>query len=390
MLLGLLAALAFAPIYWLAIPRGWRREVLSGASLAALGLYDYRLVPLLLVACVGLLALMRAAVTTSGRARLAPTILGLALLAALFFWNKLQGQGVSALPSQGGLVFLGVSYLVLKAAGALIEAHRGTIRQVGLPEVLSWIVFLPTYPSGPMATLEEFRGQWPAFDRARALGGLERILFGLVKSLLVAYYLGVWAEPIVAHPEQYASGTLLLGLYAASLRFYFDFAGYSDIAIGLSAVFGYDIPENFDRPFLRRNLVQLWQHWHMTLTRWLRAYLFVPVSRRLMRLTGAWGDRLAIAAGQIVAMTFCGVWHGVAWNFAVWGFLQAVGLIWVGVVCRDLGRRLPPELVGWWRRSPVAYVLSMILSFNFFSLAIIFVVTDVTSSVRYLSRLFAL
>jgi alginate O-acetyltransferase complex protein AlgI len=390
MLLGLFAALAFAPLYWLAVPRGWRREVLSIASLIALACYDPRLVPLLLVTSLALVALMRAAAAGSGGAPLLATALGLAGLAVLFLWNKLLAPGAGVLPAQGGLVFLGVSFLVLKAAGALVDAYRGTLRQVRFREVLAWLAWLPTYPSGPMETLEEFRRQWPVFDRPRLLGGLERILFGLVKALLIAHYLGTWVEPIVAHPDQYRPGTLLLGLYAASLRFYFDFAGYSDIAIGLSAVFGYDIAENFDRPFLRRNLVQLWQHWHMTLTRWLRAYLFVPVSRGIMRRSGAAADRLAIAAGQLVAMTFCGVWHGVAWNFVVWGLLQGVGLVWVGIVARDVGRRLPPALVGWWRQGAIAYVLSALLTFSFFSIAVIFVVTDVSSSLRYLAFLFAL
>ena len=389
MLLGLFAALAFAPIFWLAIPSRWRREALSAASLVALGFYDYRLIPLLLAICMALGLLMRAAATARGRARLLPTVLGLAALAALFFWNKLAGHGASLLASQGALVFLGVSYFTLKIAGALIDVHRGAIEPGRFRELVAWITFLPTYPSGPMETLQYFRTQWPTFERSRALGGLERILFGLAKSLLIAYYLGQWAAPIIAAPQQFRPPALLLGLYASSLRFYFDFAGYSDIAIGLSAIFGYDISENFDRPFLRRNLVQLWQNWHITLTRWLRTYLFVPVSRRIMRRTGAWGDRLAIAAGQIVAMTFCGVWHGVAWNFVVWGLLHALGLIWVGLVARDLGRQLPPAVVAWWRRSPLGYALGTVLTFNYFSLAIIFVVTDVTSSLHYLGRLLA-
>jgi len=241
-----------------------------------------------------------------------------------------------------------------------------------------------------MERLEHFAAQSPSFDRARALGGLERILFGLVKTLLISAYLGVWAAPLLDAPDKHARLALLAGLYAFSLRFYFDFAGYSDIAIGLSAVFGYDIDENFDRPFLRRNLAQLWQHWHITLTRWLRTYLFIPVARRVMRHGGRWGEQAGIAAGQVVAMTVCGLWHGVAWNFALWGILQALGLIWVGVVARQLGPRMPAGLVAWWRGSRAAYLLSVILTFNFFSLAVIFAMTDVTGATHYLRRLFAL
>jgi alginate O-acetyltransferase complex protein AlgI len=238
-----------------------------------------------------------------------------------------------------------------------------------------------------METYEHFRRQSPAFDRVRVLGGLERILFGLVKALVFAHYLGEWAAPIVAAPRQHGRLELAGALYAASLRFYFDFSGYSDIAIGLAAVFGYDVEENFDRPFLRRNLAQLWQHWHMTLTRWLRAYLFVPVSRRVMRLGGGRADRAAIALGQIVAMTFCGLWHGVSWNFALWGFSQALGLIWVGTLARDVGRILPPAFVDWWRKSRVAYALSAFLTFNFFSLTVVLAITDLAGAARYLGAL---
>ena len=144
-----------------------------------------------------------------------------------------------------------------------------------------------------------------------------------------------------------AVGTLLLAVYAFTLRFYFDFAGYSDVAIGLSAVFGVEIQENFDRSLLRRNLVHLCQRCHMTLTRWLRLYLFIPVSRSIMRRAGPGWDTPAIVLAQLVTMTFCGLWHGLGWNFAVWGVLQALGLVWVGLFARRVGRILPAPLISW-------------------------------------------
>jgi alginate O-acetyltransferase complex protein AlgI len=384
MLLGLLAALAVAPLYWLLVPARFRREALVVASLGGLWLYDPRVVVLVVVVVLGLFGLMRALAGARDAGRAPLVVLGLAALAGLFLFNKLAGQQLVVLPSQSGLAFLGVSYLVLKAAAALIETARGTLRDFTVRDVLLWIVFLPAYPSGPMEDFEHFRRQAPAFDRGLVLPGLERILVGLVKALLGAHYLGEWAAPLLAAPESYGRGMLLLGLYASALRFYLDFSGYSDIAIGLGAVFGYEIEENFDHPFIRRNLAQLWQHWHMTLTRWLRLYLFVPVSRRLLRRRSRWGDVVPIAAGQIVAMTFCGLWHGLAWNFALWGLLQALGLIWVGVYARPLGRRLPEALVAWWRDSWSGYAISTTLTFTFFALAIIFVMTDTSSAIRYL------
>ncbi len=385
MLLGLFAAIAFAPAYWLVVPRRWRREGLAAASLAALTLYDARLLALLVGVTAGLFAVTRAIQASEECRGQGMCALALCLLAALFVFNKLGGAGASALPSQTGLVFLGVSYLVLKAAAVLVETARGTIREVRFLDMLGWLVFLPTYPSGPMEELDHFRRQSPTFDPGMALRGFERIVFGLVKALIAAHYLGEWANSVFSAPAQHAQGTLLLALYAFALRFYLDFSGYSDIAIGLAALYGYEIEENFDYPFFRRNLVQLWQRWHMTLTRFLRLYLFIPVSRRLMRR--GWRDGLAIAAGQIVAMTFCGLWHGLSWNFVVWGLLQALGLIWVGLIARDIGRTLPPGAVRWWRRSRVAYGFSTAVTVTYFALSAVFVVTDVGSAARYLRLL---
>jgi alginate O-acetyltransferase complex protein AlgI len=385
MLSALVVAIACAPLYWMLVPSRWRPEVLAVASLIGLAAYDPRLMVLVLTVTVGLWATMRVLAGGGGRAKGPLVAAGLVALAGLFVWNKLGGSHPSVLPSQSGLAFLGLSYLVLKAAAGLIETGRGTLRIFTLPEVLRWIVFLPTYPSGPIEEFEHFRRQRPVFDRTLVLPGLERILFGLVKALLAAHYLGQWASPVFAAPLEHGPVVRLLAIYAFTLRFYFDFSGYSDIAIGVSALFGYDIDENFDYPLTRRNLVQFWQRWHMTLTRWLRLYLFLPISRRLLR-RGVWGgDRAAIASGQIVAMTFCGLWHGLSWNFALWGFLQALGLVWVGIFARDVGRRLPAPFLEWWRTSRAAYVLSAALTFNYFALTSIFVVTDVGSGVRYLS-----
>jgi alginate O-acetyltransferase complex protein AlgI len=385
-LLGLLAALALAPVYWLIVPAAWRPAVVTAGSLLGLAVYDPRLLALVPAVAVGLALLVQgAAARAEGRGGTLLAALGLMGLTAFFVWNKRAGDGLAVLPSQGGLAFLGVSYLVLKAAAALVDAARGTLPRAGIQPVLAWLAFLPTYPSGPMERFEHFHAQRPAFDPARVTRGLERILVGLVKSLLVADVLGQWASTVFASFAGQPWWLLLLGLYAFTLRFYFDFSGYSDIAIGLAAVFGWDIEENFDWPLVRRNLVLLWQHWHMTLTRFLRDYLFVPVARRLMRRR--WGHRSAVAGGQMLAMAFCGLWHGLAWNFLVWGMLQAVGLTWVGVLSRDAGRWLPAWWLRWWRTSRVAAAVSIALTFNFFALSMIFVVTDVRSSLDYLAAL---
>ncbi len=388
MLLVLLTSITLAPLYWLVVPERGRRTALSLASLVGLGLVDPRL-PILLLGFNAALFLLLRSLGSGGRWRTSTILLGsLAALVTLFVWNKLAGGGGGELPSQGGLVLLGISYLVLKAAAALIEAARGARREFGFSDLLAWIVFLPTYPAGPIEEYDHFHPQRPQLDWKRAWGGLERILFGLVKAVILAHYLGEWANPILASPEGRGPGLLLLGLYAFTLRFYLDFAGYSDIAIGIAALFGYEIQENFDRPLVQRNLVQLWQRWHMTLTRWLRTYIFVPASRAIMRRGGARLDLVAVVVAQLAAMTFCGLWHGLGWNFAVWGLLQGLGLVWVGLAAEPLGRRLPAGVSTWWRKSRLAFALSTALTFHYFALSNVLVVADIEAAVVYLGLLF--
>lgn len=386
--LGLLGALLIAPLYWL-VPMAHRRPVAAGLSLLALGWIDPRLL-VLLAASTALVCGVGAALqrVSDRRARAALVTSALGVIAVFFVVHKTAGgSGVQALASQQGLALLGASYLTLKAAAAILDVARGA---AGLPRpgaVLEWLAFFPTYPSGPIEELEHFRDQSPRVDKARVLSGLERVLFGLVKALVLGAHLGAWADGIVAEPSVHDRLTLLAALAAQSLRFYLDFAGYSDIAIGLAAIYGFQIAENFDAPFVRRNYVQLWQRWHMTLTRWLRTYLFVPVARQLMRRMGPEHHLVPVIAAQLVAMTACGLWHGLSWNFAVWGLLQALGLIWVGTLARPLGAYLPPGLVRWWRASAVANGLAVALTFATFSLTIVFAVTDLHTALRYLRAL---
>lgn len=383
----LLGAIVLAPPYWLLVPARYHRTAITVASLAALAACDRRLLGLVLGVAAALFGLTQAIGGAEPRRARTLTATGLAALVALFAWNKLSAPGHGVLPSQSGIVLVGVSYLVLRAAAVLFDSLQGTLGDAGFGELLAWIAFLPTYPAGPIEEFQHFRGQHASFEGARMLRGLERILFGLVKALLLGHYVGEWAASVMSEPAAHERATLLLGLYAFTLRFYLDFAGYSDVAIGLGALFGYEIQENFDRPLVQRNLVLLWQRWHMTLTRWLRTYVFIPLSRSLMRRE--WGERTSVAAGQVGAMALCGLWHGIGWNFLVWGLWQACGLVWTGIAARELGSRLPPGVVSWWRTSRLANALSTFLTFNVFALSLAFVYSDLRSGVAYLFQLLA-
>ena len=151
--------------------------------------------------------------------------------------------------------------------------------------------------------------------------GIERVLVGLGKKLLVGDRLLAFAEPIFADPAAASRTSLWLAMYAFAIALYLDFAGYSDIAIGAGRIAGLGIRENFDSPYLQPNLTQLWQHWHMSLTSWLRDYVFVPVARRTLKATRR--PLLSQGVAQTVTMVACGLWHGFAWNFVAWGLWHA-------------------------------------------------------------------
>jgi alginate O-acetyltransferase complex protein AlgI len=392
MLLALLGALAAAPLFWFVVPAKARKDYLAAASIVGLSLYDVRLPVLVLGLIVLLFAATRYVARAQRSSARAVVVLGLVLLAALFCYNKLAGRGemLGALATQGTLAFLGISYFVLKAGAILIDAARGAVEAPGFLRLARWLIFLPIFPSGPIEDFKHFDVQEPVVDRDRILRGLERILFGCVRAVVFAQYLGDWAQPILTSPQGHPPGVLLFAAYAFTLRFYLDFAGYSDIAIGLAAVYGYDIQENFDNPLVRRNLAALWQRWHMTLTGWMRLYLFIPITRAIMRRGGARSHSFAIAAGHVAAMLFCGLWHGLQWEFALWGLCHSLGLIWISLAARPLGKRLPADVLGWWRRSRLAYAASCFLTFNAFSLINVIAAAPIATTCTYFTLLVGL
>jgi alginate O-acetyltransferase complex protein AlgI len=371
--------LAFAPVYWILVPARHRRAAVTIASLVGLAAIDLRAVALVLGTAAGLAAATR--LQASG-ARRAVTALGVVALLGLFVANKGTADSVTG----GSVAILGGSYLVLKAIAALVDGGP-TERRARVGTIVEWLALLPTYPAGPMADLERFRRHEPAPAFPLALGGFERILFGLVKAFVLAAQLGTWADPVLRDPAAHGRGILVLALYAEAGRFYLDFAGYSDIAIGLARLLGYDVEENFDRPFARRNLIGLWQHWHMTLTRWLRNFVFLPVARATLRATGS-ADASQMA-GQCTSMLICGLWHGLAWHWVVWGLVQAAGLVWVGSGARRLAPLLPVGMVVWWRESRLAHAASVALTVTFFAFSMVFVVHSVPDALGYLRRVVA-
>ena len=304
-----------------ALPLRVRRLALPAASIGAVAVvWDVPIVRLLAVTLV-VYALGRALPRLGGRVRGAVLAAAIVAIVAGLVHAKAGAAATGTLAAPTRIV--GLSYLALKLIQHLVDAAAGRAAAVDLVSFVGLIFFPPTYAAGPIERSVDFApGGAPAWSEAAI--GLERVLFGLGKKFLIADPLLALAQPAFDAPASVARSSLLLATYAYAFGLYLDFAGYSDIAIGVSSLFGVRIMENFDWPYLSPDLATLWQRWHMSFTGWLRDFVFIPVTRRVLRWTRR--PLASQVAGQTATMLACGLWHGVAWHFAAWGAYHAVGL----------------------------------------------------------------
>ena len=218
---------------------------------------------------------------------------------------------------------LGISYLTFKCISYITDIKWGLIAPARLEHILMYNSLFTIFIAGPIERYERFGPQYGSrieFKWKDIDYGFARIVLGLFKKLVIADWLGYFIAPVWSQPWNYTSWSGLLALLGYSLQIYFDFSGYSDIAIGSSRLFGLKIMENFKNPYLAPNISQFWRRWHISLSDWIRDYIFFPLSRISKNIV--WTMFLV----PIIAMGLCGLWHGAAWHFALWG-------MWHGLVC---------------------------------------------------------
>lgn len=297
-----------------------------------------------------------------------------------------------ALAQATDLRWLGFSYIAFRLIHTLRDRATGRLPAVTLREYLTYAVFFPSFTAGPIDRLERFlkdlRALAPLPADNLALAG-RRLLTGLFQKFVVADALALVALNPVNAAQTEAAGWLWLLLLAYSLQIYFDFAGYSDIAIGLGMLLGVRLPENFNHPYRKSSLTQFWNNWHMSLTQWFRAYCFNPLTRALSssgRLP-AWS---VVLITQLATMVLIGLWHGVTPGFALWGLWHGVGLFvnnrWTDwIKPRTAGLTASPLLA---RTLPL---LSTGFTFVYVSLGWVwFALPDPTLAARTFLRLFGI
>lgn len=217
---------------------------------------------------------------------------------------------------------LGISFYTFSAISYLVDVKREKVEVQGFLNVALYLSFFPKLTSGPIQRSGDFIKQ---ANSRRIVGaksfapGIQIFVFGLFKKLVLADRLSVFVNQVFATPKAFGSFTLFLGAIAYALQIYLDFSGYSDMAIGVAKILGFDFPRNFNLPYISHNVTELWKRWHMTLSSWLMEYLYIP-------LGGSRKGKVRTYLNLILTMVIGGIWHGANWTYVIWGVLHGVAL----------------------------------------------------------------
>jgi D-alanyl-lipoteichoic acid acyltransferase DltB (MBOAT superfamily) len=294
------------------------------------------------------------------------------------------------------LGWLGFSYIAFRLIHTVRERQTGKLPALTLREYVTYVVFFPALTAGPIDRAERYVKD----DRAlaamtglaapRYVEGGTRILIGIFKKFVIADSLTLLALNDTNAGQVTSTLGMWALLYGYAFRLFFDFSGYSDIAIGIGILFGIHLPENFDRPYLKQSITAFWQSWHMTLSNWARFYVFSPLSRYLLTRKRKPSATVVVLICQLATMIAIGLWHGVSWNFVVWGAWHGVGLyghkLW-----SDRTRRWYLSLKDRPRTRRLWTIAGVLITFHFVLLGWVwFALTDVQQAGTVFLRLFGI
>jgi alginate O-acetyltransferase complex protein AlgI len=258
-------------------------------------------------------------------------ILNLSLLIYYKYFGFLAGNlhvsGFFHMNENAGMVFpIGISFFTFQGISYMADVFRGDAPAQKNPLLLAlYISFFPQLISGPINRYPDMAGQLKKrnITGEKIAGGMVRFIRGLAKKVIIANAAGVIANHVFALKAQEIP-TLLTwtGIICYTLQIYFDFSGYSDMAIGLARIFGFEFKENFNYPYIAKSVQEFWQRWHISFSSWLRDYIFSPLSVRMRSLRSI-GAIIAV----IITFFICGLWHGPAWHYVIWGLFHGTFLL---------------------------------------------------------------
>jgi D-alanyl-lipoteichoic acid acyltransferase DltB (MBOAT superfamily) len=316
-------------------PRAWRPFILA-ASYFFYGWVDWRWVLLLIASSVvntfaSQVIARSPSAATRKRALIAAVGFDLGLLCVfkyLGFFVTQVDDGLDSVGLGSPLIVqivlpIGISFFTFQAISYVVDVYRGETRAAPLIDVAILQAFFPHIVAGPIVRANELLPQLrtPRDPRAVLAGpGIVLIVGGLVKKTVIADELARRiVDPVYSDPGAHSGAEVLLAFYGFAAQIYCDFSGYTDMAIGLALLLGYQLPQNFNRPYLAVSLRDFWRRWHMTLSRWLRDYLYIP-------LGGSRKGRAKTYRNLMITMLLGGLWHGASWTFALWGGIHGTAL----------------------------------------------------------------
>ena len=270
--------------------------------------------------------------------------------------------GFALKPSHVRLVLpFGISFFTFETMSYTIDVYRRELPPAErYLDYLLFVCFFPHLVAGPIVRPRAMLPQFlttPRADPAMQAQGLWLIATGLAKKMLIGDYLSVsLVGRVFDNPERYSSLEVLVGVYAYAIQIYCDFSGYTDVALGSAQLFGYRLPPNFDAPYTAHNLQDFWRRWHISLSTWLRDYLYIP-------LGGSRGGALFTYRNLMITMVLGGLWHGASWNFVIWGGLHGLALSFTRMWQRRFGDAAPRG---------IGRVAAVVLTFHFVCFAWIF------------------
>ncbi|MGH9050564.1 MAG: MBOAT family O-acyltransferase [Acidimicrobiia bacterium] len=337
----LFPTVTFAIFYMIVLPVNWLlmqwrtrwKLFMLAASYYFYGYFELRFVVLLMVSTV-FNQICAQAIHRNESERVRRGVLALAVAGNLgilayfkyygFFLssatNMLDRVGIGISPEILAITLpIGISFFTFQALSYVMDIYRRTFEPVSLLDFAVYESFFPHVVAGPIVRAAEFLPQLKERHDPRRVDASKAfflIFIGLFKKVVIANFLATEiVDTVFGAPNQASSLEVLVGVYAYAVQIYADFSGYTDMAIGLALLLGFRFPQNFDGPYTAVSLQDFWRRWHMTLSRWLRDYLYIP-------LGGNRGSRRATYRNLMITMVLGGLWHGAAWTFVVWGAIH--------------------------------------------------------------------
>ena len=324
------------PVSWLLMPRRRRwRAFMVLASFVFYASWNNGYVLLLAGSIIGNQAFAVAIARAEGRVRKQWTGLAVAANLVVLGWYKYAGFAADSASTFLGwfgvdahvevpnlLLPVGISFFTFQALSYVIDVHRRKVEPATFLDFAVYLSFFPHLVAGPIVRARELLPQIAKRRDPRhvdATLAFWLLASGLFKKVVIASYLGETADALFSFPHQHGGLEALIAVYAYAFQIYADFSGYTDMAIGIALLLGFRFPANFDAPYTATSIQDFWRRWHMTLSRWLRDYLYIP-------LGGNRGTRRRTYRNLLLTMLLGGLWHGAAWTFVIWGGIHGAGL----------------------------------------------------------------